>query len=129
MKKVLIAVVALMLGSVIFMPEITAFTAQKAFEKANVKQPWAPTSAYRAGKINMRFFRFGSAAKIFQRCQKTWPEASWREDVVYKIAMCYEKGGHPEEAIQWYERFANAYPKHMWNDQARKRIENIKANL
>jgi outer membrane protein assembly factor BamD (BamD/ComL family) len=129
MKKIVIALAVALFCCVVFMPEITAFTAQKSFEKENVQQPWAPTSAYRAGKINMRFFRFGSAAKIFQRCLKTWPEASWAEDVLYKIAMCYEKGGHPDEAILWYERFRAASPTHMWSDQAAKRIENIKANL
>ena len=62
-----------------------------------------PNSAYRAGKINMRFFCFGSAAKVSQRCLKTWPATSRSEEVVHQIAMCYEKGGHPEEAIKRYE--------------------------
>ncbi|MFT5127529.1 MAG: outer membrane protein assembly factor BamD (BamD/ComL family) [Rhodothermales bacterium] len=128
-KKLIIGLVVAVFCGVIFMPEITAFTAQKSFEKENVAQPWAPSSAYRAGKINLRFFRFGSAAKIFQRCLKTWPDAVWSKDVVYQIALCFEKGAHPEEAILWYTRFLTENPQHMWKDQAQKRIENIKANL
>jgi outer membrane protein assembly factor BamD (BamD/ComL family) len=129
MKKLLIGLGVGLFLAVVFMPEITTLMAQKSFKKENVKQTWAPTNAYRAGKINMRFFRFGSAAKIFQRCLKTWPDASWSKDVVYQIGLCYEKGGHPEQAILWYERFLAAHPDHMWQGQAQKRIENIKANL
>ncbi len=128
-KKKIIGLAALMFSAVIFMPEITAFSAKKAFRKENKNQPWAPMTAYRAGKINMRFWRYKTARKILEKSVKTFPKELWISDAYYQIAFCYEKTGEPLKAIEKYEAFMEKYSTHAWKDQAAKRVINIKANL
>ena len=128
-KKIVIALAVLVFSAVIFMPEIAAFSAKKAFRKENRKQPWAPMTAYRAGKFNMRFWRYKAARKILEKTVKTFPTEIWVRDAYYQIAFCYEKSGELLTAIEKYEEFMTNYPTHVWRDQAAKRVFNIKANL
>ena len=111
------------------MPQITAFSAKKAFLKENRTQSWAPMTAYRAGKINMKFWRYKTARKILEKTVKTFPKELWVSDAYFKIAFCYEKTGELLKAIEKYEEFMKRYSTHAWRDQAAKRVINIKATL
>jgi TolA-binding protein len=128
-KIIAIAIPVLLIGGVVCAPQITTAMAKKCFSKENVDKPWAPEQAYRAGRINMKLFRFNAAASMLEKCHKTWPDASWQKDIIYQVALCHEKAGRAETAIKWYEKFLAKYPSHAWKDQALKRIENIKANM
>ena len=129
LKKILIAVIALLIVGVFFIPQITWQSAKKAFEKENLSKPWAPKTAYNAGKINLRFMRYRQARMILEKTYTTWPKGEFRGDCHYQIGLCYEKTGKAESAVKWYESFRQKYPHHHWRDQAQKRIENLKANL
>jgi outer membrane protein assembly factor BamD (BamD/ComL family) len=129
LKKIIIVLVVVLVGGVIFMPEITAVMARTAVEPKNQSASWAPGMAYSAAKINLRFFRFKTAAKIYERCIETWPEADWQAEAHYQVAISYEKDGDGKKAIDLYNVFLRKYPDHHWKEQAEKRITNIQANM
>ena len=128
-KKLIILAIILVVGGVIFMPEITWTFAKKAFEQENVNEPWAPDTAYRAAKINLRFWRYRTARTILEKAIDTFPEEDWVDEAHYQIGLCYEKMGEPNKAIEWYELFSQKYPGHEWDGQAKKRVVNIQANM
>lgn len=128
-KKLIIIALVVGVGGVMFMPEITATMARTALKTENQRKGWAPGMAYRAANINLKFFRFQTSAAIFERAIEAWPEADWVPDAHYKRALAYEKMEKSEEAIKLYEGFLAKYPTHHWNEQAQKRISNIKVNL
>ena len=128
-KKLIIALVVIFIGGVVFMPEITAIMANTAVEPKNQNASWAPGMAYTAAKINLRFFRFGTAAKIYERAIETWPNADWQADAHFQVAIAYEKDGDGKTAIELYNVFLRKYPDHPWKEQAEKRITNIQANM
>ena len=127
-KKLIILVIILAIGGVVFMPEITSFSAKKAFEAENIDKPWAPETVYKAAKINMRFWRYRTARTLLEKGIDTFPTEAWVGDAHYQIGLCYEKIGDPTKAIEWYELFTQKYPNHEWQGQAKKRIVNIQAN-
>lgn len=126
--KIFIAAGVLLIAGVFFMPQLTWMSAKKAFDKENVGKPWAPQTAYKAGKINLRFMRYRPALAIFERTLRTWPNASFRGDCAYQIGLCYQKTKQYEKAVVAFEAYLTANPNHYWRDQARKRIEDIKAD-
>ena len=128
MKKIIIIVIILLICGVVFMPEITSFSAKKAFDEENVDKDWAPKTAYNAAKMNLRFWRYRSARTMLKKAIDKFPEEDWVDEAHYQIGLCYEKIGEPDTAIEWYELFLSKYPHHEWEGQARKRISNIEAN-
>ncbi|MEA2013087.1 MAG: tetratricopeptide repeat protein [Verrucomicrobiota bacterium] len=127
-KKILIAIPVLLILGVIFMPNITTYSAKKAFEKENVNKPWAPETAYRAAGINLKFWRYATAIQMYEKSMATFPDYKEYNDASYRLALCYEKTDQLSKAIAQYESFMQKYPNHRWNSQAAKRIANIKAN-
>ena len=128
-KKLIIIAVVVLVGGVIFMPEITATMARTALKPENQSKQWAPGMAYKAATINLRLFRFNTAAAILDRSIKAWPKADWVPEAHYQHALAYEKMEKGEEAIGLYKNFVAKYPTHKWKDQANKRVVNIQANL
>ena len=129
MKKLIVLTIILVLAGIVFMPEITSFSAKKAFEKDNIDKEWAPKTAYNAAKMNLRFWRYRSARTMLEKAIDTFPEEEWVDDAHYQIGLCYEKIREPQAAIEWYQRFLKKYPRHEWESQAKKRIANIEGNL
>ncbi len=86
-------------------------------------------TAYRAAKINMRFWRYETGSEILKKTVVRFPDENWVADAYYQIALCYEKSGKLRGAVNHYKLFMKKYPKHIWKDQAVKRITNIEANL
>ncbi len=128
-KKVITNFCLLIFTGFIFLPEIAAYSAKKALKKENKFKPWAPMTAYRAAKINMKFWRYEASNEILMKTVKTFPEENWISDAYYKMAFCYEKSGKLRVAVNYYKFFIKKYPKHVWKDQAAKRATNIEANL
>ncbi len=128
-KKLAIVIAAAFVLGIFFMPQISAMSAKKAFAAENVGQDWAPDTAYNAGKMNMRFWRYKAARQILEKSIATFPTAEWVGDAHYQVALCYEKSGDATTAMQWYGVFTSKYPQHAWCDQAKKRVTNIQANL
>lgn len=116
------------LGSVFFMPEITAQLAKTAFREENVGKTWAPKMAYRAGVINMRFWRYKTGRMILEKALQTFPKEIWVDEALYQIALCYEKSGEKDVAVAGYQTFISMYPDHEWRGQATKRIDTIRAD-
>lgn len=127
MKKPLIIILIVMVGSILFIPHMLEFGANVAFKKENRKKPWAPKLAYNAGNLNLRFFRFKAAHRILEDAIETFPGQRWESDAVFKIALAYEHDENPEKAIEWYQKLIREYPDHRWVQQAKKRMTNINA--
>ena len=128
-KKLIIIAVVAMVGSVVFMPEITASMARTALSEKHVHKEWAPKMAYSAAKINLRMFRYKTSAAILERSIKAWPKAEWQGDAHFQHAISYEKMEQGETAIGMYKDFLAKYPDHKWKEQANKPISNIEATL
>lgn len=128
MKKFIIIAIILLIGGVVFMPELTSLSAKKAFEEENVNKDWAPKTAYNAAKMNLRFWRYRAARTMLEKAIEKFPEEDWVDDAHYQIGLCYQKIGELDTAIGWYQLFLTKYPGHRWEGQAKKRISNIEAN-
>ena len=127
--KGLIAAGVLLVVGVVLAPQLAWMSARKAFAPENRQKPWASTTAYRAGMIQAKFMCHGRALTIYRKAYEAWPKAVFRSDCHYKIGLCYEKTGQPEEAVAWYASFIEAYPKHRWHDVARKRKVDLEAGV
>ena len=111
------------------MPEITSNMARTALDKKHSHKSWAPGVAYGAAKINLRMWRYQSAADILEDSIKTWPKALWQPEAYYQYALAQEKLENDAAAIRAYRAYSAKYPNHEWKDQARKRASNIQANM
>jgi outer membrane protein assembly factor BamD len=60
---------------------------------------------------------------------KTDPEFSSRDKAYYMIAASYEKVGRPAEALPFYERLVKEFEQSEYLEQARRRIDDLKATL
>ena len=85
-------------------------------------------TVFRGADIRMRLFQYGTAAKIMEKGLQTFPEYKERGRITYRIGLCYEKGGRPEDAKKWYQQFLKQWPKHQWATQAQVRIQKIDVN-
>jgi outer membrane protein assembly factor BamD (BamD/ComL family) len=126
-KKVVIIILVVLVGTILFIPHMLQFGASVAFKEENQSKPWAHKLAYNAGNINLRFFRFKAAHRILQNALETFPGKAWEGDAVFKIALAYEHDKNPEKAVEWYQRLIRDYPDHRWMQQAKKRVTNINA--
>ena len=128
MKKLITLLVIGGLVGIFFLPEISIFVARKSFAPENVNKEWAPKLAYKAGRINMRLWRYKAGGAILQKTLNTWPKYEKQGDMHFQIGLCYEKTEQPNKAVEWYNAFIKKYPGHRWLDQAKRRIVNIQAN-
>jgi outer membrane protein assembly factor BamD (BamD/ComL family) len=127
-KKIAIGAFVLIFAGIIFLPDILYFSAKKAFAKENREKAWAKKTAYNAGKMYQRFFRFKSALNVYHKCIKTWPDVSWRVECEYRIAFCYERSGQSTKAIAAYEAFIAGHPDSPMVGQAGRRLTYARAN-
>ena len=128
-KKTLIVFILLLLGVIIWLPQVTNQTSSFAFDQDNINKSWAGDLAYISAKMNLRFWQFDAARRILEKAIITFPNEDWIDEAHYQIALCFEKNKEYKNAIDWYESFISQYPQHKWTDQAKKKIINIKTNL
>ncbi len=107
LKKILIVAIILLFAGILFMPEITSFSAKKAFLEENRKEKWAPKTAYNAAFVNMRFWRYGAAEKMLIKSMKLFPNYEKFAEASYRLAVCLEKNGKPKDAIAQFQVFKN----------------------
>jgi outer membrane protein assembly factor BamD len=60
---------------------------------------------------------------------KTDPDYSARDKAYYLLAASYEKVNRPAEALPFYERLVKEFEQSDYLEQAKKRIEDLKATL
>jgi TolA-binding protein len=69
--------------------------------------------------------RYQAAADLWQLGYTTWPTHPDAPKMYFRRAFCLEKMKRPAEARVAYEAYLTRYPKHLWSDQARRRIGNL----
>ncbi len=78
----------------------------------------AATEAYQAG-------RFEEAAILFKEAF----EIESRGNLLYNVAICYDKAGNTAEAVTWYQRFVDAVPDAKRGPQVQQRIDELRRTL
>ena len=125
MKKILavLVIVILIVSSIV---PITAFMAR--YGLTNKDKGFAPGLVFTAGNIRLKLQQHRSAGAIFQKAVEAFPQNKRAPEACYRVGLCYEKLGLPEEAVKWYQDFMARWPQHEWASQAGKRIVNLEAN-
>jgi len=111
---------ALLVAAVVFAVPITGFMVRSGLK--HPEKSWAPKVAVQGGRTRMRLQMFGSAKNIFLRTLETFPQHQQRDRITYWIALCYEKEGEKQKAMDYYKLFLQTWPNHMWKDQAQRRL-------
>ena len=63
------------------------------------------------------------------QCYKEGLERSpWRGDVNYSLAICYEKNGQPDQALECYQASIRLEPNHKFAQQATRKIASLTKN-
>lgn len=104
---------------------ISAFFVKQGFSKPD--KSWAPGAVYTGARIRMKMGRYSTAAMLLEKAIERWPKDARVPKAYYWIALCYEKAKQNGKALQWYTTYVTKYPKHIWGDQARHRIDMLKA--
>ena len=125
MKKLFAVLVALLVLAPLFVLPLTAFMVRTGFSHSD--KPWAAGLVYRGARTRMRLLQYSTAGAVLQRAVTVFPRYRDVDRAHYWIALCCEKNEQPEQAVQWYQRFAERWPSHEWAAQARARAENLKA--
>ena len=69
----------------------------------------------------------GGAVYALENALDTWPRMEKADRVHFWVGLCYERSGNAAMAVQWYEAFLAKYPNHMWADQARRKVAQLRA--
>jgi tetratricopeptide (TPR) repeat protein len=109
MKWLLIGFISLLVGIGAIIP-ISGFFAAKGLE--NPGSTWV-------------FGKYDDAARLWDQASRTWPDSPDHPKVLYRLAFCLEKQKEYGLAKATYEEYLRLYPKHLWSDQARRRLENM----
>jgi len=81
--------------------------------------------AMSAGKAAFKSGRFKQAAEQFKSAFEVKPKGN----LLYNIALCYEKAGEAEDAIRFYTRFIEAVPGSKKAPQVQDKISDLKRSL
>jgi tetratricopeptide (TPR) repeat protein len=122
MKWLLIGFISLLVGIGAIIP-ISGFFAAKGLE--NPGSTWGPWATASAARIRMVFGKYDDAARLWDQASRTWPDSPDHPKVLYRLAFCLEKQKEYGLAKATYEEYLRLYPKHLWSDQARRRLENM----
>lgn len=125
MKRLLTGLGILLLVLIFSILPASTFMVKKGFQ--NPDKGWAAPAVLFGGRLRMRLQMYGSAGNILKKMLDTFPEHEKRDRLVYWVALCHEKSGNYRKAAQWYRRFIQAYPQHIWNDQAQRRLTTLEA--
>jgi len=122
MKWLVLALILVFVGLGSMVP-ISGYMYSKGIQ--NPTKSWAPGLAEKGIRIRMVFGNYGNAARMWQQAATTWPRHPDHPKMVYRIGFCYEKANQTDQAISWYQQYLAAYPKHVWADQARRRLQTL----
>ena len=125
MKKLLIIPAALV-ALVIFIVPISILMVKQGFR--NRDKAWAPKMVYTGGRIQMRLLRYGAATRVLERAVEVFPDSDRVDEMYYQIGLCYQKIDQPTVAVRWYKEFVTRWPRHMWADQARRRLAELEVH-
>ena len=125
MKYVFIVLGAIAVCLVMILP-ISAFAVKQGF--SNPSKSWAPSAVYNGARIRMKVGRYRTAAMLLEKALEQWPKDERVPKAHYWIALSYEKAKQAPQALKWYGLYLTKYPKHLWTDQARRRVDMLKAN-
>jgi len=119
MKKLLLLAAVLIVGGALTLPLWLSVAVRQAFRQPD--RPWAPGVVFGAARIWMVLQQPRIARSILEAGLQRFPRYPHRDAATYRIALCYEREGQRESAIQWYDAFLKQWPHHPWADQARHR--------
>lgn len=125
MKKLLFVLCALVILLIVFFPLTVSFVIRQGF--AHPEKPWASKAVFGGARLEMLLQRPATAREVFQAGLQQFPNAEGAARATYRVAVCYEREGNIPQAIVWYGRFLKQWPGHIWADQARHSIANLKA--
>jgi tetratricopeptide (TPR) repeat protein len=101
--------------------------AENALRKENPNFSMTPRFCSVLGNVAYLTFRYQLATDIIERNLHDFPYAGNTEDAHYRRAVCYEKMGKYDRAIQLYEDFLLNFPKSNRYDSTRNKIAKLKA--
>jgi tetratricopeptide (TPR) repeat protein len=84
---------------------------EKFFRVENPKLSITPKVCYLLGNAAFRSFRYQLAIDIIDRNLKDFPYERAAKNAKYRRAICYEKLGNYDMAIELYKEFLLEYPK------------------
>jgi len=100
---------------------------ENVFRKENPNFNMTPRICYFLGNISYMTFRYQLALDIIERNLQDFPYNSGAQNARYRQAVCYEKLGKYDRAIQLYEDFLLDYPKTKRYDQVSNKVAKLKA--
>jgi TolA-binding protein len=87
--------------------------AQKTVElmlKTYHTSPLTSNALYEYGNILYDRAKYNESAIEFERLYKIFPDGNKAVSALYKLALCYQKTGHPQEAQEAFQNVLTVYP-------------------
>ncbi|GAB4336796.1 MAG: hypothetical protein Kow0099_09910 [Candidatus Abyssubacteria bacterium] len=100
---------------------------EKLFREDNPKMALSPKICYTLGTMAYMTFRYQLAIDIINRNLRDYPYEPAAEDAEYRRAVCYEKLGQYDTAIQLYENFMFDHPKSKRLESILNKVSKLKA--
>ena len=125
MKKLLLGLGVLILLLIVFFPLAASFVIHQGF--AHQDKAWAPKAVFTGARLKMLLQQPAGAREVFQAGLEHFPAYKGAPRATYRVAVCYEREDNIPRAIAWYESFLKQWPHHVWADQARHSLANLKA--
>jgi tol-pal system protein YbgF len=72
--------------------------------------PYTSNALYLFAENLYESSNYVKSAEEFERLYKTYPDGNKAVGALYKLALCYQKLGHPSEAQETFENIVALYP-------------------
>lgn len=105
----------------------TVLWAEKTLRTGNPNSAMTPTVCYFLGNLAYLTFRYQLALDITDRNLHDFPYNAGVENAQYRRAVCYEKLGQYDKAIQLYENFLLDHPKSNRYQSIENKLAKLKA--
>ncbi|MCF7855199.1 MAG: tetratricopeptide repeat protein [Candidatus Pacebacteria bacterium] len=123
MKKLTILLGILIVALFVFISPITSFVIENGLK--NSDQHWAPALVFGGARMKMRILQHEDALKAFQEGIRHFPNYKQMPKIYFWVAFSYEKEDRIDMARQWYEKYLDKWPDHIWASQARNRLARL----
>ncbi|RJP21931.1 MAG: hypothetical protein C4520_09030 [Candidatus Abyssobacteria bacterium SURF_5] len=101
--------------------------AESVLRKDNPNFAMTPNFCYMFANLAYMTFRYQLAIDITERNLKEFPYSSSAENAEFRRAVCYEKLGRYDMAIQHYEDFLIDHPKSSRYQSIENKLAKLKA--
>ena len=126
-RKILI--IAFAIGFLIlWIPDLLQSRIQQGFAQPNA--PSSPARVLDANHFLMLMISYKEAAENYEKAYNLWYkqlDESERGKTAYRTAFCFEKAGNEKKARDWYNYYLKTFPKHIWYEQGKARLDRLDA--